>query len=295
MLLLCVTDQYFAKYADLIKLTHRTKTLVWTGDLKYGPQPRLHSVSFLESLSQAGSATTARKLSRRSRIILSGHLHCSAYIMLNCLGSKRVWVATIICSLTSKIYFRVWVTTSCPTSLSSVTRAFSATPDNVPIQNYFSPRGAKSYFSRWQLYKFVHTSSLTSSPTSSLTSPTSSPTSPPPPPPLPPPRRSDRGSAIMARRFNSGSMNLKRSAQWVCDALQLNATLHLPDLKFLFAASHFWGEISCDARTCWNLQLTYNWPILAAALSLMMPCWHAERNGAGSAPTIYYGAQMTST
>ena len=206
--------------------------------------------------------------------------------MLNCLGSKRVWVATIICSLTSKIYFRVWVTTSCPTSLSSVTRAFSATPDNVPIQNYFSPRGAKSYFSRWQLYKFVHTSSLTSSPTSSLTSPTSSPTSPPAPPPLPPPRRSDRGSAIMARRFNSGSVNLKRSTQWVCDALQLNATLHLPDLKFLFAASHFWGEISCDARTCWNLQLTYNWPILAAALSLMMPCWHAERNGAGPPSTM---------
>ena len=90
----------------------------------------------------------------------------------------------------------------------------------------------------------------------------------------------------MARRFNSGSVNLKRSAQWVCDALQLNATLHLPDLKFLFAASHFWGEISCDARTCWNLQLTYNWPILAAALSLMMPCWHAERNGAGPPSTM---------
>ena len=39
--------------------------------------------------------------------------------------------------------------------LSTVKRAFS---NNVPPQNYLSPRGAKSYFSRWQLYKFGRTS-----------------------------------------------------------------------------------------------------------------------------------------
>ena len=200
MLLLCVTDQYFAKYADLIKLTHRTKTLVWTGDLKYGPQPRLHSVSFLESLSQAGSATTARKLSRRSRIILSGHLHCSAYYVklprlkkgLSCYNNLFVNIQNLLPSLSYDLVSDFSLI--CDKSFLRDTRQRSNT-------KLFLPEGGKVIFLEVAIVQICahllphllshllsNPSNLLSyfstCPTSSLTSPTTSPTSPPPPSPL---------------------------------------------------------------------------------------------------------------